>query len=277
MQKYKLFYFFFVLFFTLLLLTSCEESSTEVIEQPLVQFVVTAISAPNTFVFSENDSSFVASVTIENPENISDVWFNISTADGLTRIVTGVKMADNGNELNGDETEGDGIFSGKTFLGKEIKSGKYQVDFYLSDKINPQPDNIHKIGINYFEVEGGKENYPPQIISLAIPDTVLKNQKFTFSVEVEDSNGLQDIREVYYELFNPSGEQIVNSKGISQFPLFDDGDVDANGDETAGDGVYTVFLTIPSGQPTGLWEFKFTAVDKSDAKSNQLSKEVFVK
>ncbi len=276
MLKNNLFYLS-VFFVIMLFLTACEESSTEVIEQPLVQFVVTGISAPDKFILSESDSSFVASVTIENPQNLSDVWFNVSTADGLTRIETNVKMADNGNEINGDETEGDGIFSGKTFLGKDTKSGKYQVEFYIADKINPQPDNIHKIGIKYFEVEGGKQNSPPQIVNLAIPDTVSRNQKFTFSAEVKDSNGLQDIREVYYELFNPNGEKVVNSKGISQFPLFDDGDVNANGDETAGDGIYTVFLTIPTNQPTGFWEFKFTAVDKSDAKSNQVSRSVYVK
>ncbi len=258
-------------------IASCEKTPTEVIEQPLIQFVVTSISAPGTYVLSGTDSSFVTSVTIENPENISGVWFNISTADGISRIVSGVKMLDNGDKTNGDEIAGDGIYSGKTFLGKGVKSGKYQIDFFVSDKINPEPANVHKIGIKYFEVKGGAENYPPEIINVSIPDTVMKEEKFTFSAEVKDSNGLQDIREVYYELFNPNGEQVVNSKGISRFPLFDDGDTNANGDQAAGDGVYTVFLTIPANQPTGLWEFKFTAVDKSDEKSNKVSHSVYVK
>ncbi len=277
MKKQKNFLLFCILLLAALLFASCEKSPTEIIDQPLVKFIVRGISAPETFTLSEQDSSFVASLKVENTKTVSEIWFDISSADGLTSIASNVKMKDNGNSLDGDETENDGIFSGKTFIGRQLKSGEYQITFFIEDMINSPPANIHKVGVKYFTIVGGKANSTPVLSNLVMPDTVSIGQKFTFSVKVEDEDGLQDIREVYYELFNPNGEKVVNSKGISQFPLFDDGDTSSNGDETAGDGVYTVFLTIPSGQPTGLWEFKFTAVDKSNAKSNQLSKKVFVK
>ncbi len=267
----------FVIISIAVILFSCEESSTEVVEQPLLKFVVTGIQSPDLFQLSDTDSTFIASVRFDNDESISGVWFNISTANDLSRLVSEVQMKDNGNLDNGDGQQGDGIYSGKTFIGPAVKSGKYQITFYAEDAINPAPANVHKIGVKYFEIVGGKENSPPVLTDLSLPDTVSRGQKFSFSVKAEDEDGLQDIREVYYELYNPNGEKIVNSKGISQFPMFDDGDTQTNGDETPGDGVYSVFLTFPSNQLTGLWEFKFTAVDKSDAESNQLSKMVFVK
>jgi hypothetical protein len=106
-------------------------------------------------------------------------------------------------------------------------------------------------------------------------DTVNINQQFTFSVVVSDSNGLSDIVQVYYELFRPDSSQVSNSQGISKFPLADDGE--HGNDLIAGDGIYTMFLTIPLGQTLGVWRFEFEAKDRSNKLSNKLIHTLVVK
>ena len=63
---------------------------------------------------------------------------------------------------------------------------------------------------------------------------------------------------------------ISNSENISKFPMFDDGDTNINGDETAEDGTYTVVLRFPESVETGDWEFRFNAVDKAGQVSNTI-------
>ena len=44
--------------------------------------------------------------------------------------------------------------------------------------------------------------------------------------------------------------------------MFDDGNSANDGDQTAGDGIYSVVLNFPASQPTGPWKFEFQAKDK---------------
>ena len=75
-----------------------------------------------------------------------------------------------------------------------------------------------------------------------MPLTINKNVRFSFSLAVSDPNGLSDIKSVYYEVKDPSGNKISNSQGISKFPLFDDGKTSDNSDITGNDGIFSVIL-----------------------------------
>jgi hypothetical protein len=48
--------------------------------------------------------------------------------------------------------------------------------------------------------------------------------------------------------------------------MYDDGDFANHGDVTAGDGIYSLAIQINSGNPLGVKEFHFYAVDKSGAR-----------
>ena len=81
---------------------------------------------------------------------------------------------------------------------------------------------------------------------------------------------------VYYEMYKPDGTQQVNSQGLSQFPLYDNGDTSGTGDLTAGDGRYSFKLTFPVEIEIGTWEFRFYAEDRSGALSNVISHNIEV-
>ena len=72
-------------------------------------------------------------------------------------------------------------------------------------------------------------------------------------------------------MFDPSGNLVRNSENISKFPMFDDGDININGDENAEDGTYTVVLRFPETVAMGDWEFRFNAVDRAGQVSNTIT------
>jgi len=182
--------------------------------------------------------------------------------------VLNLELKDDG--FQNDEYPNDGIYSVKVFFSKNFAEGNYSIKFYALD----QYEQIRKLGAHSFKYISKTTNYVPILSNLSLPDSVKINIPFAFSVQVEDSNGLSDIQKVYYELYRPDGSKVANSQGISQFPLFDDGAENSSGDSTANDGIFTVRLTFPSGQPLGNWKFDFSASDRSNKLSNIISKQI---
>ncbi len=267
-------------FFILILLTftSCDKLPGDVVDLPAVNYEVKSITAPDSVQISDQTNGLITSVEINNPNAVKSVWFNMVSNDGSAAILTNIILLDNGNLTgNGDQKAGDGIYTGRTTLSSSLKSGQYQLEYFVQDKIQASGSNTKMVGSKLIKVLGAVVNSSPVISNLVMPDTVDMGNQFSFSVTVSDSNGLTDIKEVFYELFDPDGTQISNSSGITKFPMFDDGDENSSGDVVAGDGIYTTLLTFPSGQKTGFWEFRFKAADKSNAESNTIIHKLYLK
>lgn len=246
----------------------CEEIPNDSIDIEFPDYEVVSVNVPNLVVYSST-SSVDVSIQIKNPETVSDVWFDLMTIKGDNLINSENYMLPRDNGVIK-------TFWGQVNLADSLLSGNYLLVFYLKDNINPSGDNVHKVAIKQFELKTEAENFPPEISNLSIPESVTKGTQFEFSVFVSDPNGKNDIQSVYYQLKDPQGNLISNSQGISKFPMFDDGNKSTNGDDLANDGVYTVFLTFPSGSSSGAWEFSFNAEDNSGETSNTIIKTVNV-
>lgn len=246
---------------------SCEEIPTETVDLQTVDYIIQKIVAPDVVTFSSTGTEIVTSLTIQNKETVNKVWFNISSDDGVSTITTGNSMP--------EDVEGD--FTGKFLLDESLLSGKYEILYFVEDKIRIAPENIKKVGTKNFSYISKAENFKPEIDNLTMTNTVDRGVKFSFSVVVSDSNGLSDIDIVYYLLTDPSGNLISNSEGISEFPLYDDGDFSLHSDNNTGDGIFSTNLTFPSSVSTGDWEFKFVAKDKAGLQSNSIIQNVNVK
>lgn len=258
-----------IILLTLVTIWSCEEIPNGTIELETVDYTVVNISAPNLFVYSENNKIISTSITINKVETIKNVWFDITTINGLEIINSNNVMSSmqNGTKL---------IYSGNATIDENLLSGSYVINYYVEDIIRTSDQNVRKVGSKTFTFLSKAENFPPEINNLILLAEVNRNTRFSFSISASDPNGLSDIQLVYYELRDPSGKLINNSEGISKFPMFDDGVTSANGDITAGDGVFSVFLTFPSSVPLGNWTFTFSAEDKSGSKSNSITQIVKV-
>lgn len=109
-------------------------------------------------------------------------------------------------------------------------------------------------------------NTPPQIGDLVAPDTItvpppvppdtVSSLSFTMSVAASDPDGSADIREVYFRSLDSSDPN-------SKYFLRDDGGVGtpSSGDVTAGDGRYTIRVTLTSRNEKKTYRFAFQAMD----------------
>ncbi len=183
-------------------------------------------------------------------------------------------MTDDGK--NGDAKAGDGIFTSEFFMSKINPNGVYQIEYFASDNINLPPNNFAKVGSALFTYDNNQINYPPVILNLVLPSTITRGNDFSFSLKVYDPNGASDIQTVSYHLYRPDSTLVVNSQGISDFPLYDDGNSSNHGDQTAGDGIYSAMLNFPVNQPTGIWRFEFQAKDRGGKLSNVITQNVTV-
>ncbi len=255
------------------ILIGCEKNSDEIVStNPFPgDLSVVGVTATDTVIYSKPDSIAVITANVYSTKGISGVYCTVFNP--LGKFFNHSQMFDNGRTENGDEKADDSIYSTVIRFSKTDISGFYDVEYSAVVGAGSAKIFAHS-RIYYFN---NQENIPPQLSDLTMPDTVAFNQSFKFSVTAKDLNGLSDIKEVYYELYNPSGVKLTNSQGISKFPLSDNGDVNVTGDKKAGDGIFTQKLTIPKGQPAGRWKFDFTAVDRSDSLSNTITHFVEVK
>ncbi len=104
-----------------------------------------------------------------------------------------------------------------------------------------------------------RTNAPPVLSNLVAPDTVVVPPRdsvlITMSVAAFDSNGLADIREVYFR-------SLDSSDPTRKFFLLDNGDLANSGDQTAGDGIYSIIIKLvdsPTVRKT--YRFAFQAAD----------------
>ncbi len=242
---------------------SCDKIPDGIVETKLVEYKVVAISAPTTFSTNSSDSVITTSVELQKATTINAVWCSVKLNNGSETKYSRVNLLDSGDlQNNGDQRKDDGIFSGKFVMSKKYSNGNYQIEYFVEDNIRTSPNNLQKVGTCTFIFDNGQINFAPVLSDLVIPTSVNRGTIFTFTIKAVDPNGLTDIASVFYRLYKPDGTLVVNSQGISEFPMFDDGNTANDGDQTAGDGIYSVVLNFPASQPTGSWKFEFQAKDK---------------
>ena len=261
--------------FSFLILTGCEQKFDSVIDSFRPDYQVISIAPSSDVYFNQFDSLLTISIQFMNSvEGIQNVYCNIYASDGSKLNSNPISLLDNGNPANGDNAAGDKIYTNKYPLSRYNPNGTYNIKYFLTDNTN----TTKEIAVSNFNFSNGQNNIAPVISNLVLVDSTARDVPLTFSVDVSDANGRSDITKVYYELYRPNGTKVFNSQGISQFPLFDDGNTASNGDLVANDGRYTVKLTFPNSPsvPLGDWRFEFTAVDRAGALSNTIVKTVKV-
>lgn len=164
------------------------------------------------------------------------------------------------------------IFENQFILKSEYPIGKYRVQFSVTG-FNGESQVV---AVSSFQFNNGQDNIAPVVSNLIMPDSLQTGETILFTIEASDSNGLSDIEFVFYEAYDPNDVRVVNSQGIYQFPMFDDGNTSENGDVTAGDGIYTVILTFPVSAQEGTWRFEFQARDRSKLLSNKIIHNIIV-
>jgi len=251
----------------------CQKSYNTVVDSQNTNPQVIKITTADSVSYSRADSTVIISVQLNSFSGVKSVQANIIASDFTQLNTEPLILFDNGDAKdNGDAVKGDNIYSNRFPMSTYYPNGQYTVQYFITDdNNNTQLEAVHTFGYNNLQT-----NKAPIISNLNMPGSISLNISLLFSVKVTDANGLSDVDSVYYKLYKPDGTLILNSQGISKFPLSDNGDTPTTGDVTAGDGIYTMKLTFPSGQPTGSWKFQFTAVDREGFQSNIITQNVVV-
>jgi hypothetical protein len=249
--------------FPLLLFYGCEKNFTEVVDpsssEQTDNIIVVNLQTPDTVRYADQ-GTFSTSIELKGAPQTLNVTASLFSDKGDSPI----EESQMGITSTTDSTV---TFEARFTADTNFVSGRYKINYSASSNL---------LASKYFYITRIIDNLPPVVSNLVIPDTVSFDEIFTFSIDVYDPNGANDIEKVYYQLYKPDGSLITNSQGISEFPLSDNGDTNDSGDITAGDGIYTMRLAIPTGQPAGVWNFHFSAKDFEGNSSNILIHSVTV-
>jgi hypothetical protein len=259
-------------------LLSCDKIPDGIVEPQSVDYKIFGISAPNAVVYLPSDSTVITSVSISNFLTVDRVWCKVSSLNGSFIVKNQVPMMDDGNSsMNGDQLKSDGIYSGKFVMSRLNPNGKYQIEFFVEDKIHRAPDNLVKVGTHIFTFDNLQINFAPVISNLIIPSSVNRGESFVFSIKVLDQNGPADITQVYFKLFRPDGSKVLNGN-TDFFLMVDNGNLDVYGDQIAGDGIYSFKNSLSTAASTqiGVWKFEFLAIDHGGKTSNILIQNLIV-
>jgi len=264
---------FFAFFLSSLIFLSCDSIPDKVVDLPEDNYSVIGINHPQELLLVSSKGSLIYSIEIDNPSAVENVYSKILSGSSEEVIFTNIILRDDGDQQNyADLNKGDGIFTTKVEFDTSIASGKYFIEYYV-ETINK---TVKKVAVANFTFDNGKNNLPPIISNLVIPDSIARNVSFVFSIKASDPNGLKQIKSVYFQLYRPDGSQVVDNNSNPNLSMQDNGNEEIFGDLFAGDGIFSFKNSFSATAQLGKWTFKFRAVDFSNALSNEIAHELTV-
>lgn len=172
----------------------------------------------------------------QGPSNLDIVYLRV-TEQGKDEIVFSDSLYDDGafyHPNDGDVLAGDGVFSNRflpSLISTSAEELTYVFDFVALDRDGHDSKNIERIVIF-------APNYAPFIFQVTAPDTFpWINEDVVFSIAAADSDGIDDIVNVYFE-----SQEVATGAKKFETNLYNDGDITTHGDTVAGDSIFSVKL-----------------------------------
>ncbi|MCP4723582.1 MAG: hypothetical protein GY863_01025, partial [bacterium] len=234
---------------------------------------LSALTLPDTIDIS---NSSITPVTVKcfdygSLDEIQSVTGNIYLPYSPTADHT-IEFNDNGT--GEDQIAGDSVFTAVFPHDIVNEEGVFSILVEAYDQTGQRSNELFK----EIYVKGDFENYPPEIISVTIPDSIeAADISLLLECEVTDQNGLTNIDRVYFETIKPDG----SASSGNPFPMWDDGgNINQggyfSGDQTSDDGIYSLRINLSSTQDLGAYTFSFTAVDKSGVSSETVTRTIVI-
>jgi hypothetical protein len=277
---------FFVFVFALVLfyISGCEKNNSTVVDSvggaPEISNVKFSLSIINTDTINIGNERKpddhltirgVASAKVMHPEGrgeIKTVGYSVMKTLSSSSNGNGL-LHDDG--LTPDQIANDNIYSGYVeFQITRVDVGNYFIEIFSDSRSGYQSNTI------LLPIQIVRLNHPP-ILSNLIMDSLISikgstNQNYIqIIISATDADGQSDIRMVYFDSYRPDG----SPSGGNPFLMYDDGDLQGlSGDNIAGDNNYSLKIGLPTS--TGTYRFEFYAVDRSNAISNAIIKNIVI-
>jgi hypothetical protein len=172
----------------------------------------------------------------QGPSNLDIVYLRITEQD-KDAVIFSDSLYDDGafyHPDDGDVLAGDGVFSNRflpSLISTSAEELTYVFDFVALDQDGHESKSVERIVIF-------APNYSPYIFQVTAPDTFpWINNEVVFSISVADSDGIDDIINVYFE-----SQEVATGAKKFESNLYNDGDITAHGDTVAGDSIYSAKL-----------------------------------
>jgi hypothetical protein len=211
-------------------------------------------SLRGTMIGASDTVRFAVSVAVSDSEG----YATISAVHARPLVVTDSsrrELFDDGLAAHGDAFPGDGVFSG-VFVLRPVNTPQDVVFEFSAEDRDGGGSAI---------VRRRFDNRPPTIEALVVPSTIQRPMSGTsvvsFFLRASDPDGLGDIDSVYF--------RNLTSTSPTSILMYDDGDLTAHGDSTAGDGTWSRALTIDATTTPGAKDFRFRVTDKGGDAANQ--------
>lgn len=247
-----------------LLIWGCEKTYDNLIDTSTENFQVSSVvGIKDTVDLKEPEDSLLSlRLIFTSKSEVNKSYFDIYASDNTRLNSSPVEMQ--------EMTEN--IFENQFLLKRENPIGNYTVRFSASGL----DGKSKQVAVSSFYFNNGQDNVPPVISDLVIPGTIARGVSFIFSVTAIDSNGLNDIRSVYFVLYRPDNSVVEENPGDTLFSMHDDGNFEVFGDEFENDGIFSFKNSFGDSSQTGNWKFLFQAKDRSNSLSNTIEHFLFV-
>lgn len=249
----------------------CEKKFDTPLEPATAVYQVFQVATFDSFTHTLSDSIINPSIEFTSTSDIKRVWIEILTPENEKISPGTITLYDNGSAATGDAVKGDSIFSTLVTMKSEYINGTYLISYFVEDKTG----TVKKVAAQTFVFDNGKANVAPIILSVVLPDTIQivgEGLAFLVAASVSDSNGIRDVKEVYFTSVRPD----QTSSGL-RTSLYDDGNYTENGDASSGDGIYSRVVRIDSANQKGTYRFDFEARDRGGLVSPVVRKYILVK
>ncbi len=248
---------------------SCGDTDPAAESDPVTDIAFSFIQSANKLYFS---AECAPSYSGSSLDSVNVIWSGTDTTSSADTI----RLYDTGE--NGDIISEDDVYSVKvlndTLLIKNTVSvsDTHSVYFWLR--------TVYGSNVELTQVTVSISNSGPSITAVSMPDSMRKlgGDSLAISIMVvtaDDPDGYEDVKSCYLMFQKPDG---TYSSG-SPISLYDDGlsnPVSYLWDETAGDGKFSRYITISSGNATGTYNAYFYVRDYAGIESSAYLKTLVV-
>lgn len=269
-MKIKIFKILSISLLIAIISTACDKQYDNVIENYNPDYQVKLVSPSDSIQYNPVDSLITIRIVFNSATSIQNVYCDVYAADNSKLNTSPLSLLDNGKITNGDDVANDGSYANKIGLSEYYPNGIYNIKYIVTDKSN----STNQVAQGTFKFDNGQNNIAPVISDdIVDPDTavVTDTTLILTSIKVSDQNGLSDIDRAYFKVYRPDG-----STNNNQNLMFDDGNLSLHGDQTAGDGIYSLIISINSTNAKGTYRLEFQAKDRGGKLSNIINHSLLI-
>ncbi len=253
-----------------IIFSACDKQYDNVIENSNPDYQVKLVSPSDSIRYNRADSLIAIRIAFNSAVSIQNVFCDVYAADNTKLNSSPLSLLDNGKSANGDDVANDGSYANKIALSEYYPNGIYNIKYFVTDKSN----TTQQVALGTFKFDNGQANIAPIIFDdIVEPDTAIVTDTTIIltSVKVSDQNGLSDVDKVYFVVYRPDG-----STSNTQNIMYDDGNLSQHGDQTAGDGIYSLIISIYSTNAKGTYRLEFEAKDRGAKLSNIINHSLLI-